>query len=180
MKGVLIVITGCMFSGKTTKLIALAQKALTDKKNIIIYYPNIDTRYKKNYVVSHDSVQLPSIPLPLGVDTIDAKGKTVVFLDEVQFFSPHILIAVENLLDKGIDVVAAGLNKDYRAENFGSVPALMHMADEVIELQAKCNTCGQPAIYTFRVNAKSDEETIVVGGTDMYEARCEEHYVKPV
>jgi thymidine kinase len=168
-----------MFSGKTTKLIHFARKAISEGKHIEVFYPEIDIRYKKDHIVSHNELSYPSKPLPLHVEIIPYVDCDAIFIDEVQFFQTGIMSAIEKLLQAGIDVVVGGLDKDYRAKPFGSVPALMAMADEVIELMAKCNICGKDATYTFRVNAKQDDETIVIGGTDLYEARCEQHYIKP-
>jgi len=183
MKGKLTVITGCMFSGKTTRVIALAQSALQNGKEIEIYYPEIDARYSKNYITSHDSLQLPSKALPLDILFIDAGDKELVFIDEVQFFKFTIVQAITAMLEKGIDVVASGLDTNYRAEPFGSVPDLTTMADEVIMLEARCVVCQRPATFTQRVVgdhfASKDDKTIVVGGEEMYEARCAKHFIKP-
>ncbi|MBP9718992.1 MAG: thymidine kinase [Candidatus Levybacteria bacterium] len=183
MKGKLTVITGCMFSGKTTRLILLAQEALAIGKKIEIFYPEIDNRYTKNYITSHDMLQLPSQALPLDVTRIDAHDKEVVFIDEVQFFKPTIIGVIEKMREQGIVVIASGLDTNYRAEPFGSVPDLMTMADEVVTLHARCVVCQKDATRTQRVVgdrfAKKDDKTIVIGGEDLYEARCVEHFVKP-
>jgi thymidine kinase len=178
-KGLLIVITGCMFSGKTTKLINLAQKAIHEGKNIDVFYPEIDTRYRKNYITSHDKLQLNSTPLPITIEAILDTGKNIIFIDEVHFFQTGIIAAIEKLLHEGVDVVIGGLDRNFRAEAFPITEALMKFADQIIVLKAKCNICSKDATYTYRVNAKKDDATIVVGGADMYEARCHEHYIKP-
>lgn len=183
MKGKLTLITGCMFSGKTTKVITLAQAALTEGKKIEIYYPEIDTRYTKNYITSHDALQLPSKALAIDVDAIDAENNELIFIDEIHFFKPTILQAIQKLIDAGHDVIVSGLDKNFRGEGFGIVPDLMSMADEVVVLEARCLVCQKPATYSQRIVddhfASKDDKTIVVGGEEMYEARCSEHFIKP-
>lgn len=178
-KGMLIVITGCMFSGKTTRLIHFAKKALEEGKKIAIYHPEIDTRYSKEHVTSHDGVQLPSKSLPLDISVIPHTDETIIFIDELHFFGNAMVAALDQLQQQGIDIIVSGLDTNYRHEPFGSMPEVMHLADEIIQLKAKCNVCGNDATYTFRINAKKDDETVVIGGADTYEARCEQHYVKP-
>lgn len=182
-KGKLTVITGCMFSGKTTRLIALAREAMGSGKNIEIYYPEIDTRYTKNYITSHDQISLPSKPLSVDREAIEAGGKKIIFLDEIHFFKQTIIETIQKLLDAGVDVIVSGLDTDFRNEPFMVTQTLMGMADDVVKLEAKCNVCGKSATCTQRVlgdqYASKDAETIVVGGADMYEARCAEHFIKP-
>jgi thymidine kinase len=178
-KGMLILITGCMFSGKTTRLIHFANKALDDGKKIEIYYPEIDTRYGENHITSHDGVKLLSKALPVNISAIPYVGEQVIFIDELHFFGNGMVAAIDELQQKGVDLIVSGLDTDYRNKPFGIMPAVMHLADEIIQLKAKCTICGNDATYTFRKDAKKDDETIVVGGTDLYEARCEEHYVNP-
>ncbi len=180
-KGKLTVITGCMFSGKTTRLISRAEKALKENKNIEIFYPEIDTRYEKNYISSHDAVKLPAKPIPMETTVLNIEHLVfdMVFIDELHFFQKPMILVIQQLLDKGIDVIISGLDRNYRAEGFGIMPDLIAMADEVVYLKAWCTVCGKDAIYTYRVNAKKEDETIIIGGVDLYEARCEQHYIKP-
>lgn len=182
-KGKLTLITGCMFSGKTTNVIILAQKALEERKSIEIYYPEIDTRYTKNYITSHDWIQLPSKALPIDTVSMNIEGKEVIFLDELHFFKDTILKAVDEVVAGGVDVVVSGLDKDFRGDQFPITKELIKKADEVIRLEAKCVVCQKPATFSQRIVgdhfASKDDKTIVVGGEEMYEARCAEHFRKP-
>ena len=156
---------------------------MDDGQKIGIYYPEIDTRYQKNHITSHDALQLPSIPLALDTARIQHQVLDMVFLDEIHFFKPRIIGAIKKLLSEGIDVVVSGLDKNFRGEGFGIVPDLMTMADELVRLEAKCNVCGRYATFTQRVSddahAGKDDKTIVIGGKDLYEARCAKHFIKP-
>jgi thymidine kinase len=111
------------------------------------------------------------------------REKDTIFIDEVQFFNKSIIDAIERVIEKGRDVIASGLDTNYRAEPFGSVPELIHLADEVISLEAICVVCGKPATRSQRVVddhfAKKEDKTIVVGGKELYEARCSDCFVKP-
>lgn len=182
-KGKLTLITGCMFSGKTTRVIAMAQEAVALNRNIEIYYPEIDTRYTKNYITSHDALQLPSKSLPIDTTSIVSDDKEVIFIDEIHFFKPEILHAIERLVDEGIDMIVSGLDKNFRGEGFGIVPDVMTMADEVITLEANCVVCQKPATFSQRVVgdhfASKEDKTIVIGGQDLYEARCRNCFIKP-
>lgn len=183
MKGALTVITGCMFSGKTTRVITLAQEAVAHGEKIEIFYPEIDTRYTKNYITSHDAIQLPSKALPIDVADIDPENKQLIFLDEIHFFKETIVGAIQKLLDTGVGVVASGLDKNFRGDPFEITKKLISIADEVIVLEAHCVVCQKPAMYSQRIVgdhfASKDDKTIVIGGEDMYEARCSEHFIKP-
>jgi thymidine kinase len=182
-KGKLTVITGCMFSGKTTRLITLAQQAKENGKRIEIFYPEIDTRYTKNYITSHDMVQLPSTPIPITTNLIRGEGKDIVFLDEIHFFKDSIIAAIKDTLSKGIAVTVSGLDTDFRGNPFLLTKQLQDNADEVIYVKAICVVCQKEATRSQRVIgdhfAKKDDKTIVIGGEDMYEARCVDCFVKP-
>lgn len=173
-KGKLTVIYGCMFAGKTTKLIEDVNALLAKGIKVAVFHPVIDTRYKLNAIAAHNGESHESQALDLDIKHIEKDGYKAVALDEMNFFSDSVIIAIKELLKAGIDVYVAGLDNNYLGEPFPVVQKLMDMADEKIELFAKCNICGKPAMYTFRT-VKNDA-LIVVGGTDMYEARCKEHF----
>ena len=165
------VICGPMFSGKTEELIRRLVRAQYAKQRVAIFKPKTDNRYSDDYIVSHNKRKIKSIILESSSNILEHKDQADVFgIDEAQFFD-NDLIRISNKLAKlGKRVVIAGLDKDYKAKSFGPIHQLMIDAEYVSKVNAICMTCGDPASFTQRIS--SEEDLVVVGETDKYEARC--------
>ena len=177
-EGWIEVISGCMFAGKTEELIRRINVLSYAKKNIIVFKPKIDNRYSDSEIVSHSGAKVPCLVVEKAQDIlkkIEADTK-VVAIDEVQFFDKDIVEVCEYLADKGIRVMVAGLDKDFRGESFGVMPELLTRAEFVTKLTAVCAKCGAPATRTQRlVNGKPagfEDPIVMVGADESYEPRC--------
>jgi len=171
------VIAGCMFSGKTEELIRRLRRAQIAKQNVKIFKPNVDTRYSHNSIVSHSEQSLPSIKLNHINEIIDlSKEAHVIGIDEAQFFS-HDIVGISNRLAyEGKRIIIAGLDQDYKGIPFGPMPQLLAIAEYITKTLAICVVCGNPADKTQRKTLSS--ELVVVGTSDIYEARCRKcHYI---
>ncbi|MDI6602235.1 MAG: thymidine kinase [Thermoanaerobacteraceae bacterium] len=189
MVGKLEVIRGCMFSGKTEELIRRLHRLKYAKQTYLLFKPAIDNRYEEAHVVSHNGFKLQARPIEDSEDILEdvlrqeAEGNhyDVIGVDEVQFLDRGIIEVSRTLIHKGYRVILAGLDTDFRGEPFGPMGELLAIADEDERLYAICSVCGQPAIMTQRIingePAHWDDPTILVGGTDRYEARCREHHI---
>lgn len=179
------VICGSMFCGKTEELIRRARRAVIAKQSVQVFKPSIDTRYSIAHVTSHNGQNIEAHPLKKAREIPGAlhPATTVVAIDEVQFFDDAIVSVVEDLAARGLRVIVAGLDTDFRGEPFGSIPQLMCIAEEVTKLHAICVTCGEEACRTQRlVNgqpARYDDPIIMVGASESYEARCRKHHLVP-
>ena len=176
--GQLTVICGSMFAGKSEELIRLARRALYAKKRVQVFKPKIDDRYHTAMVVTHMGVEHEAVPV---LSVADLKSKIrpdteVVLIEEAQFFDPSIVNLCVELADSGVEVIAAGLDQDFRRQPFGPMPTLLAVADQVIKLRAICMKCGAPASHTYRQidgkPAREDDPIILIGATEAYEARC--------
>ena len=174
--GSIEVVCGPMFSGKTEELIRRVKRAQIAKQRVQIFKPAIDIRYGAEEVVSHSSQAIKAEPVENAVDIlIRLKDSTrVVAIDEVQFFDENIITVVTKLAARGYRVICAGLDLDFRAQPFGSMPTLLALADEIIKVHAICTVCGAPATRSQRLS--SQKERVLLGETDAYEARCRGHY----
>lgn len=176
--GYIEVISGCMFAGKTEELIRRIKTLEFAKKNVLVFKPAIDNRYSNTKVVSHAGSSVESIVVPDARSILDfVKVDTdVVAIDEIQFFDEDVLLVCDYLAKKGLRVMAAGLDTDFRAEPFGVMPRLITDAEFVTKLTAVCMKCGAPATRTQRlVNGKPaqySDPIIMVGAAEAYEARC--------
>ena len=172
------VICGSMFSGKTEELIRRLRRARIARQQAQVFKPAIYTRYADGEVTSHDGVQVDALPVthPRQVYEVMAPETTVVAIDEAQFFDDEVVALCEGLADRGLRVIVAGLDLDFRGEPFGPMPALMARAEQVTKLQAICVECGGPASRTQRLiegrPAAFDDPVILVGAREVYEARC--------
>ena len=165
------VICGSMFSGKTEELIRRLKRAQFAKQKVEIFKPAIDTRYHDEMVVSHDSNEIRSTPVPAAANiAILAQGCDVVGIDEAQFFDDEIVKICNDLANQGIRVIVAGLDMDYLGKPFGVMPALMAIADEVNKVHAVCMQCGEPALFSHRL--VNETSTILLGEKGEYEPRC--------
>ncbi len=166
------VICGSMFSGKTEELIRRVHRAEYAQQNIQVFKPKIDNRYDEKHIVSHNWLKAPSEIIEKAIEILDhLKPDTqVVVIDEVQFFGMEIIEVCNHLANMGKRVIVAGLDQDYTGKPFGPMPALLAVAEYIDKLSAICVKCGNPANRTQRLTRVKD--TIVVGATDIYEARC--------
>ena len=171
-------ISGCMFAGKTEELIRRIKVLEYAKKEIMVFKPVIDNRYSETKVVSHAGSSVESHVIEDAAEILKMIKPTtqVVAIDEVQFFNDNVCDVCDELANKGIRVMAAGLDTDFRGEPFGPMPRLMTQAEFCTKLAAVCNKCGAPATRTQRiVNGKPAsfyEPIILVGAAESYEARC--------
>jgi thymidine kinase len=174
------VIAGCMFSGKTEELIRRLRRAQIARQNVKIFKPNVDTRFSHNSIVSHNEQSLPSIKLNSASEIIDlSKGAQVIGIDEAQFFPEEIVQVVNKLANEGKRIVIAGLDQDYRGVPFGPMPQLLAIAEYITKILAICAVCGNPADKTQRKTLSP--ELVVVGASDIYEARCRRcHYIPEI
>lgn len=172
------VICGSMFSGKTEELIRRVRRAQIAKMNTIIFKPRIDNRYSEEHIVSHNRNKLTSKIIDSSQEILENAGDAeVVAIDEAQFFEDDILDVCKKLAKQKKRVIVAGLDTDYRGEPFGPMPKLICEADYVDKLRAICVVCGNPATYTQRTS--KDKQRVVIGETDIYEARCRNCYQPP-
>ncbi len=172
------VISGCMFSGKTEELIRRLRRATFAKLNVRIFKPKIDDRYSKGEIVSHSEQALPSIMIEESKEILPlVKDADIVGIDEAQFFDKNLPEVILKLAELGKRVIVAGLDMDFRGEPFGSMPTLLAIAEYVTKPKAICVVCGSPATMTQRIT--DSKETVDVGATDKYEARCRKHHYIP-
>ncbi len=171
------VICGSMFSGKTEELIRRLKRAQFAKQKVEIFKPEIDTRYDEDKVVSHDSNEIHSTPVPAAANIpLLADGCDVVGIDEAQFFDEEIVKVCNDLANKGVRVIVAGLDMDFKGNPFGPMPALMATAEYVTKVHAVCTRTGNLAHYSYR-KAKS-EDLVLLGETDEYEPLSRAAYYK--
>jgi thymidine kinase len=176
--GKITVVTGSMFAGKSEELIRLARRSLYAKKRVQVFKPCIDDRYHQSMVMTHMGVRHEAVPVA-NVAELRAKldpAVDVVLVEEAQFFDDSIVPFVVALADKGVEVILAGLDQDFRRQPFGPMPVLLAVADEVVKLRAICMKCGSPASHTYRMidgkPAHWDDPIVLIGATESYEARC--------
>ena len=171
------VITGCMFSGKTEELIRRLRRAKIAKQKVVIFKPNIDTRYSNNSIVSHSEQSLPSILIKDVNEILDLiEDAQVIGIDEAQFFSNDLIDVCNKLADEGKRVIVAGLDMDYKGIPFEPMPQILSVAEYITKSLAICVECGNPADRTQRKTTSS--ERVIVGAADVYEARCRKcHYI---
>jgi thymidine kinase len=172
------IVCGSMFSGKTEELIRRIRRARIAKQKLQVFKPALDARYHAEQVASHNGLQWEAIPVGNAREIMERlePDTSVVAVDEVQFFDREISAVCTELARRGLRVILAGLDMDFRGEPFGPMPLLMAEAEEVTKLQAICVVCGAPASRTQRLidnlPAAYDDPVILVGGSESYEARC--------
>lgn len=170
-KGWVEVVCGSMFSGKTEELIRRLNRAKIAKQKVEIFKPAIDTRYDEEDVVSHDSNSIQSTPVESAEQILLlANDVSVVGIDEAQFFDDQLVSVCNQLADRGIRVIVAGLDMDFKGVPFGPIPHLLATAEYVTKVHAICMQCGNLAQYSHRT-IKS-EDLVVLGETDSYEPLC--------
>lgn len=162
------VICGSMFSGKTEELIRRLRRAKFAKQKVEIFKPAIDIRYDENKVVSHDSNEIRSTPVPSASNIpLLADGCDVIGIDEAQFFDDEIVSVCNDLANNGVRVIVAGLDMDFKGNPFGPMPNLMATAEYVTKVHAVCTRTGNLAQYSFR--KANDEKLVLLGEVDEYE-----------
>ncbi len=171
------VVAGCMFSGKTEELIRRLRRAKIAKQNVIVFKPKIDTRYSVDEIVSHSEQSLPSIIVETPQEILErSKDAQVIGIDEAQFFSKEIVDVCNQLANEGKRVLVAGLDQDYLGIPFEPMPQLLAIAEYITKTLAICVVCGNPADKTQRKILSA--ERVVVGASDIYEARCRKcHFI---
>jgi len=162
------VIAGSMFSGKTEELIRRLKRAQFAKLKIEIFKPIVDTRYDDEMVVSHDENEIRSTPVPAAANIrILADTCDVIGIDEAQFFDDEIVTVCNDLANKGVRVIVAGLDMDFKGNPFGPMPALMATAEYVTKVHAICTRTGNLANYSFRKS--NNDKLVMLGETEEYE-----------
>jgi len=178
-QGWIEVVVGPMFSGKSEELIRRIKRALIARQRVLVFKPQMDNRYHATDVYSHDGRRAEAVAVR---DSVELRARLsdplpdVVAVDEAQFFDEGLVKLVLELADKGVRVICAGLDMDFRGEPFGIMPQLLAHAEYVQKLHAVCPVCGGPATRTQRfVNGKParyDDPVILVGASEAYEPRC--------
>ncbi|MCU0302474.1 MAG: thymidine kinase [Thermoanaerobaculales bacterium] len=166
------VVAGPMFSGKSEELIRLLRRAAIARQRVQVFKPALDTRFSDNDVVSHSQWRVPCEVIESAAEVkarLDPRTE-VVGIDEGQFFDEALPGVCTHLANLGKRVIVAGLDMDYRGVPFGPMPELLAIAEKVHKIQAICARCGAAASYTQRLTG--DTERVVVGATEVYEARC--------
>jgi len=170
--GVIEVITGSMFSGKSEELIRRVRRAQIARQRVQLFKPRLDERYSSAEIVSHSEMKMPSQTVDCAAEILERvePGTEVVGIDEGQFFDASLVGVADTLANRGLRVIVAGLDQDYRGEPFEPMPQLMAIAEYVDKTLAVCMRCGAPANRSQRLVAAEDR--VVVGGAREYEARC--------
>lgn len=183
--GSIEVITGSMFCGKTDELIRRLRRATIARQKVQVFKPIIDNRYGVEKVTSHAGGEYEARPIKATSEILSClePDTTVVGVDEAQFFDMEIIPLTQQLADRGIRVIVAGLDTDFRGEPFGPMPTLMAKAEVVDKLHAICMVCGEEASRTQRLvdghPARYNDPVVIVGAAELYEARCRKHHIVP-
>ncbi len=176
-RGWIEVIVGSMFSGKTEELIRRLKRARIARQKVEIFKPSVDTRYDNVNVVSHDENSIPSTPVQTANQILlYANDVDVVGIDEAQFFDNDLAMVCNQLANRGIRVIVAGLDMDYLGNPFGPIPHLMAIAEYVTKVHAVCIECGNLAQHSHRT-IKSDN-LVLLGEKDNYEPLCRDCFNK--
>ena len=171
------VIAGSMFSGKSEELIRRLRRAKIARQKVQVFKPEIDARFSNNHIVSHSEMKHESINVRTAQE-IRANvlpDTEVVGIDEGQFFDNDLIAIANELAERGVRVIIAGLDQDYTGKPWEPMPQLLAVAEYITKTHAICMKCGQPANYTQRTF--ESEERVAVGGANMYEARCRTCFV---
>src|SRR5216684_1220434 len=171
------VIAGSMFSGKSEELIRRLRRAKIARQNVQVFKPEIDSRFSDNHIVSHSEIKHESANVRTAAEIrarVEANTE-VVGIDEGQFFDNELIGVANELAERGVRVIIAGLDQDYTGKPWEPMPQLLAIAEYITKTHAICMRCGQPANYTQRTF--ESEERVAVGGEGMYEARCRRCFV---
>jgi thymidine kinase len=179
------VICGGMFAGKSEELLRRIRRAEIARQSVQVFKPAIDDRYGLDVVASHNGMKREALIVrhPQEIAEHVAPETSVVAIDEAQFFPPSLADVCAELADGGLRVIAAGLDLDFRAEPFGSIPRLIAQAEYVDKLHAICQACGAPACRTQRLiddrPANYHDPVVLIGASEVYEARCRDCHEVP-
>ena len=177
--GCIEVVCGSMFSGKTEELIRRLRRAQFANQKIAIFKPAIDRRYSDVEVVSHDFHKISSTPVSSASEMLDVpEDIQVVGVDEAQFFDESLVDVCQTLANRGVRVIVAGLDTDFKGVPFGPIPMLMAVAEDVQKVHAICVRCGSLANYSHRLS--KSEDLVLLGEKDVYEPLCRDCYLKAV
>ncbi len=169
------VIVGSMYSGKTEELIRRLRRAQIARQRVEIFKPAIDDRYARDQIVSHSELRIPSRTVKTAKDVLrHAHEAQVIGIDEGQFLGPGLVAVCQRLASSGKRVIVAGLDQDYMGRPFDPMPQLLAIAEYITKTLAICMVCGAPANRTYRKVKRGGR--VVVGGTELYEARCRRCY----
>ena len=178
-------ITGPMSCGKTEELLRRVRRCIIAKKKVVVISPDVDTRAGGDYIESRNGLWLDAVKVKHSVQIMSAvKDAQIVAIDELQFFDKNIVQVISKLMSEGKKVIGTGLELDFKAEPFGSMPELMCIATKVDKLHAVCMKCGcEEATRTQRLidgtPADKSSPLIMIGGDETYEARCIKCYELP-
>jgi len=175
-RGRIEVIAGGMFSGKSEELLRRLRRALIARQKIQVFKPAADDRDPPGVLVTRDNREVAAESVA-GTDELRRRlldGVQVVGVDEAQFFDLGLVELVTELADRGVRVIVAGLDQDYRRQPFGPMPAILGLAEYVDKMHAVCVCCGGAAHYSQRI--AGGREQVQVGDTGSYEARCRACY----
>lgn len=171
-RGWIEVICGSMFSGKTEELIRRLKRAQFAKQKVEIFKPSVDTRYDEVKVVSHQGNEIHSTPVPSSSNILLLAADTaVVGIDEAQFFDDELPNVCKQLADRGVRVIIAGLDMDFKGKPFGPMPQLLAIAEYVTKVHAICVDCGELAYVSHRTNTDNDN-LLLLGETESYKPLC--------
>lgn len=169
------VICGSMFSGKTEELIRRLKRAKIAGQRVEIFKPKTDTRYDVQNVVSHDANTILATPIEHSSKLLElTDGVSVVGIDEAQFFDEQLTEVCQQIALRGIRVIIAGLDMDFRGKPFGPIPHLLAVGEYITKVHAICQHCGNLATHSYRLS--DEESTVVLGEKERYEARCRTCY----
>lgn len=176
-RGRVEVICGSMFSGKTEELIRRMRRAQFAKQKVEIFKPSIDVRYSEEEVVSHEGNSIVSTPVDSSQSILLLAGDSdVIGVDEAQFFDEGIVGVCNELAQRGVRVIVAGLDLDFKGVPFGPMPKLLAIADDVTKVHAICVRCGSLAYVSHRI-VEGDRQ-VMLGETKEYEPLCRECYAR--
>jgi thymidine kinase len=179
------VICGSMFSGKSEELIRRIRRGEYGNLTVKVFKPEVDNRYDRGSVVSHNGTAALAFPVSKAVDILAhvENEPDIVGIDEVQFFDEQIVDVITTLADRGIRVITAGLDTDFRGVPFGVMPELMALSESVTKLNAICPVCGSQASRTQRLingqPASYHDPVMLIGASESYEPRCRHHHEVP-
>ena len=178
------IITGPMFAGKTEELLRQINYLQYAKKSYLVFKPEVDNRHVTPEVISHQNNRVQALIISSGqeIEKYLTPNIEMIFIDEIQFFSPEIAKILLNLVRQGYQIIASGLDKNFRGEPFNeTIKSLLALADYVEKLTATCQSCQKEASFSQRIingqPARYEESLILVGGQEKYEARCQKCHI---
>ena len=175
-QGWIEVICGSMFSGKTEELIRRLKRAAFAKQTILLFKPRIDDRYATEAVVSHQGQTWQAVQVDSATQVLDNwRNEQIVAIDEVQFFDEAIVAVCNELANKGVRVIVAGLDMDFKGLPFGPMPQMMAIAEYVSKVHAICVSCGKLAQFSHRTVAQTEQ--VLVGAVEKYKPLCRTCYL---